>query len=135
MQIVVMVLLVLHVLPGVFWAGSTFVLARAGGAGAESLAYPQIGSATVSILAGAGLWGVLHRGSFGTFEEVLALGIACAIAAAGLQSARSLPSVRRLASARDAEISGLRGRIASAQRIAGALLAVTVVTMVIARYV
>jgi hypothetical protein len=96
MQLVLIVLLAFHVVPGVFWAGTTFVLARTGGQGAEQLAYPQIGAATVSMLAGLALWGILHGGAFGRFQQVLAVGVVCAIAAAGVQSARGLPAVRRL---------------------------------------
>jgi hypothetical protein len=134
MQLLIIVLLVFHVVPGVFWAGSTFVLARAGGQGAEPLAYSQLGAATVSMLAGLALWGFLHVG-FGTFEQVLALGVVCAIAAAGVQSARGLPAIRRLRSASGSESAGLRTQIAQAQRIAAGLLVVTVICMVIARYV
>jgi hypothetical protein len=49
-----MAAIALHVLSGVFWAGSTFVLARSGGIGAERLAYPQV----VAVLGGIVLWGL-----------------------------------------------------------------------------
>jgi hypothetical protein len=135
MQLILIVLLVFHVVPGVFWAGTTFVLARSGGQGAEQLAYPQLGAATVSMLAGLALWGVLHGGNFGTFEQVLAVGVVCAIAAAGVQSARGLPALRRLRAASGSDAESLRGQIAQAQRIAAGLLVVTVIAMAIARYV
>ena len=135
MRLLIIVLLVFHVVPGVFWAGSTFVLARSGGQGAEPLAYPQLGAATVSMIAGFGLMGLLHAGVFGTFEQVLALGVVCAIAAAGVQSARGLPAIRRLRSASGSQAEILRAQIAQAQRIAAGLLAVTVICMVIARYI
>ena len=135
MRFLIIVLLVFHVVPGVFWAGSTFVLARAGGQGAEPLAYPQLGAATVSMIAGFGLMGLLHAGVFGTFEQVLALGVICAIAAAGVQSARGLPAIRRLRAVSGSESESLRAQIAQAQRIAAGLLAVTVICMVIARYI
>jgi len=135
MRLLVIVLLAFHVVPGVFWAGSTFVLARAGGQGADQLAYPQLGAATVSMIAGLALWGFLHGGGFGTFEQVLALGVFCAIAAAGEQRARGLPAIRRLRSASGSEAHALRAQIAQAQRIAAGLLVVTVICMVIARYV
>lgn len=135
MQLLIIVLLVFHVVPGVFWAGSTFVLARSGGLGAEQLAYPQLGAATVSMLAGLAVWGFLHGANFGTFEQVLALGVICAIAAAGVQSARGLPAIRRLRSASGSEAASLRAHIAQAQRTAAGLLVVTLICMVIARYV
>jgi hypothetical protein len=135
MQLLLIVLLIFHVVPGVFWAGTTFVLARNGGQGAEQLAYPQIGAATVSMLAGLAIWGFLHGGNFGTFEQVLAVGVVCAIAAAGVQSARGLPAVRRLAAGAGGEAAALRAQIAGAQRIAGPLLVITIIAMVTARYV
>ena len=134
MQLLLIVLLIFHVVPGVFWAGTTFVLARNGGQGAEQLAYPQIGAATVSMLAGLAIWGFLHGGNFGTFEQVLAVGVICAIAAAGVQSARGLPAVRRLAAVTGGEAASLRAQIAGAQRIAAALLVITIIAMVTARY-
>jgi hypothetical protein len=133
MQMVLMIVIALHVLSGVFWAGSTFVLARSAGIGAERLAYPQIGAATLAVLAGIVLWGLTHRYGFGVTEQVLALGAGCAIAAAGLQGF-ALPVVRSLRKAGADETSRLRTRITIAQRIAAALLAITVVCMAVARY-
>lgn len=116
MAFLIMLLLVLHVLPGVFWAGSTFVLARSGGAGADGMFRAQMGAATLTVLAGIGLMVLLHRGPQGPMEHTLAVGAVCALVAAGVQG-------------------GLRRRSpAAAQRIAAGLLAVTVVCMVIARY-
>jgi hypothetical protein len=135
MQLLLIVLLIFHVVPGVFWAGTTFALARSGGQGAEQLAYPQIGAATVAILAGLGLWGFLHGGGFGTFEQVLAVGVVCAIAAAGVQSARGLPAIRRLRGASGGDAASLRDQFVKAQQIAAGLLVITVISMVIARYV
>jgi len=117
MQMTVMALLALHILAGVFWAGSTFALARSGGAGADILFRPQMGSATLAVLAGMGLWALLHRGGDGPVEHTLAVGAVCAIAAAGFQGA-----LRKK--------NPLKG-----QRIAAALLVITVICMAIARYV
>jgi hypothetical protein len=117
MQLVLIVLIGLHLLGGVFWAGSTFAIVRSGGVGAPVLFGPQMGAATITVLAGIGLWGLLHRGAHGPMEHSLALGALCAIAAAGFQGA-----TRRR--------SPMKG-----QRIAAALLAISVVSMAIARYV
>jgi len=117
MQMVLIVLIGLHILAGVFWAGSTFAIVRSGGAGAPALFGPQMGAATLTVLAGIGLWGMLHRGGMGPMEHTLALGALCAVAAAGVQGA-----TRRK--------NPLKG-----QRIAAALLAIAVVCMAIARYV
>ena len=116
MQLVLMVLAGLHILGGVFWAGSTFAVVRSGGAGVEKLFGPQMGAATITVLAGVGLWGILHRAAHGPMEHTLALGSLCAIAAAGVQGA-----MRRK--------NPMKG-----QRIAAGLLAITVLSMAIARY-
>lgn len=116
MQIVIIVLIGLHILAGVFWAGSTFGIVRSG-AGADTLFGPQMGAATITVLAGIGLWGILHRGAMGPMEHTLSLGALCAIAAAGVQGA-----TRRK--------NPLKG-----QRIAAGLLAIAVICMAIARYV
>ena len=117
MQMVLIVLIGLHILAGVFWAGSTFAIVRSGGAGAQALFGPQMGAATLTVLAGLGLWGLLHSRAMGPMEHTLALGALCAIAAAGVQGA-----TRRK--------NPLKG-----QRIAAALLAIAVVCMAVARYV
>jgi hypothetical protein len=134
MQLTLMIVAALHVLPAVFWAGTTFVLARAAGAGAERLAFPQMGAAAVTVIAGAALWSLLHRDVFGTMEQMLALGAVCAIAAAGLQWL-SLPAVRRLrTAASEADAAAPRRRIAITQRAAAGLLAVTIICMSVSRY-
>ena len=66
MQILLIVLIALHVLPGIFWAGTTFVLARTGGAGVEQLAYPQVAALqTFRMLAGLALWAPAYTGRSG----------------------------------------------------------------------
>jgi hypothetical protein len=116
MQMGLIVLIALHVLAGVFWAGSTFAIVRSGGEGAQTLFGPQMGAATLTVLAGIGLWGLLHRGGMGPMEHTLALGAVCAIAAAGVQGA-----TRRK--------NPLKG-----QRIAAGLLAIAVICMATARF-
>lgn len=135
MQVLLMVLIVLHVLPGVFWVGSTFVLARSGGAGAESLTLPQLAAAGVVIASGLGLWSQTHAGGFGPAEQVLAVGAMSAVLALGIQAAIVLPSVGALAASNGDVSSGARRRIAVAEKLAAGLLGITVVCMVVARYV
>src|SRR5258708_38870587 len=135
MQILLMVVVALHVLPAVFWAGSTFVLARAGGVGAEGLAYPQLGSAAATVIMGGILWNLTHGQSFETPEQVLSVGAASALIALGLQAGVALPALRRLANAKDADAGGLRNRIALGQRLAAGLLAIAILCMAVARYV
>lgn len=113
----IIVLFAVHALAGVFWAGSTFVLARQGIEGPPTLLRAQMGAATLTLLAGIGLWSILHRGPMGPMEKTLAVGATCAIVAAGLQGGLRKSSPRL------------------GQRLAALLLAVTVVCMVTARYV
>jgi len=126
MEIALIIAIALHALSGVFWAGTTFALARAPAAGAEKLRRPQLGAAVVAILSGAVLGHLAHRGAFGGAERVLAAGAGAALLAAVIQAATlgAAASVRGHGEARRT----------IAQRIAAGLLAVTVLCMVLARY-
>ncbi|WP_456620332.1 MULTISPECIES: hypothetical protein [unclassified Bradyrhizobium] len=134
MQTALVIALSLHVLSSVFWAGSSFALARTGGAGGEQLVFPQLGAATIAILTGAYLGHLVHAGSFGTPEQVLALGAVCALIAVGVQAAigpRAVRALRRGAG----DSAAMRSRIATAQRVAAALLGITALCMGAARYI
>jgi hypothetical protein len=134
MQMVVVLTLVLHVLSGVFWAGSTFTLARIGGPAAEKLLRPQLGCATMVVATGALLWGLLHTGgTAGRTEYILALGALAAIAAAGVQGF-GLRAVRKRAEATEASGNEIGSAAARAQLVAARLLAVTVICMAASRY-
>lgn len=122
----------LHVLSGVFWAGATFTLARGGGVGGDQLFYPQMGAAAFSILTGGYLWSLFQPG--GAQETVLATAAICAILAAGVQGVIAGRALRALRAAR-IDRNACVQRIGVSQRIAAALLAVTVICMGIARYV
>ena len=134
MLYVLMAVLSLHVLSAFFWAGTSFTLARTGGLGGIKLFRPQMGAATVAVLSGMYLWSQLHAGGFGPAEKVLAIGAGCALIAAGVQGRFGGMAMRALrrGTATEAQI---QPRIAIGQRIAAALLAVTLVCMVISRYV
>ncbi|HEV2678338.1 MAG TPA: hypothetical protein VGV37_27670 [Aliidongia sp.] len=132
MPFMLIIALSLHVLAAMFWAGSSFTLARTDGLGGERLFRPQMGAAVVAVLSGGYLWGQLHHGVFGTGEQILAAGALCAVIAAGVQGAIVGRAVRMLKTGADEASS--RGRIAGAQRIASGLLAVTVVCMIAARF-
>jgi hypothetical protein len=133
MQIPLIITLSLHVLSSVFWAGSSFTLARTGGLGGEKLFRPQMGAAVIAILTGAYLGHLVHAGAFGISEKILAVGAFTALVAAGVQGAIGGRAVRRLGSG-TADEAGARSRIAVAQRIAAMLLAVTALCMGAARY-
>ncbi|TMJ47501.1 MAG: hypothetical protein E6G85_27690 [Alphaproteobacteria bacterium] len=134
MQTALIITLSLHILAAVFWAGTSFTLARIGGLGGEQLYRPQMGAAVIAVLTGGYLWHLAHDGAFGPSEQVLAAGALCALIAAGVQGAmggRAIGSLR----AGKLDETGARSRIAAAQRIAAALLAVTAICMGAARYV
>lgn len=133
MQIALIIALSLHVLSSVFWAGSSFTLARTGGVGGEVLFRPQMGAAVVAILTGAYLGHQVHEDAFGTSEKILAAGALAALIAAGVQGLIGGRAIRSLRSG-TANEAGARSRIATAQRIAAALLAMTAVCMGAARY-
>jgi len=133
MQIALIIALSLHVLSSVFWAGSSFTLARTGGLGGEKLFRPQMGAAVVAILTGGYLGHAVHEGAFGTAEKLLAAGALAALVAAGVQGligGRAILSLR----GGTTDSAGARSRLATAQRIAALLLAVTAVCMGAARY-
>jgi len=134
MQIALVIATSLHVLSGVFWAGSSFTLARTGGAGADLLFRPQMGAAAIAVVTGGYLWHLAHDGAFGPSEQVLAAGALCALIAAGVQGAMGGRAIRALRAGKIDETSA-RSRIATAQRIAAALLALTAVCIGAARYV
>jgi hypothetical protein len=123
----------IHVLAGVFWAGSTFAVARTDGGGFERLLGPQTGAAAVAVLSGGYLWHLLHEGALGRAEHILAIAGGTAIVALavqGLVTGLALRAVRR----RVIEDAVANSRVAIAYRAAAVLLALTVVGMAAARY-
>jgi hypothetical protein len=123
----------IHVLAAVFWAGSTFAVARAAGGGFERLFGPQMAAAAVAVLSGGYLWHLLHEGAVGRAERILAIAAVSAIVALavqGLVTGVALSGVRR----RVIEDEVAKSRVAIAYRAAAVLLAVTVIGMAAARY-
>jgi hypothetical protein len=133
MQPTLLVIQALHILSGVFWAGSTFALARSRATSADELFRPQMGAAVVAVVTGGGLWHLLHPSGFGTQELVLALGALAAVLAVGVQGAMCGPDLRQLATA-SAASTRLMGKVTLGHRIAAGLLALTVICMATARY-
>jgi hypothetical protein len=133
MQATIVIALVLHVLSGVFWAGTTFALARLGGNQASYLLRPQLGAAAIAIVTGALLWYLLHRGSEGTSERVLATGAVFALIAAGVQAVTGAAGRPVLAGTADLQGALTQNRAVTGQRIAAGCLAVTVICMAASR--
>src|SRR4051794_4845687 len=98
MQIALIIALSLHILSAVFWAGTSFSLARTGGLGGEQLFRPQMGAAVIAILTGGYLGHAVHGGAFGTPEQILAVGALGAFIAAGVQGAIGGRTIRSLRS-------------------------------------
>lgn len=53
MQLPLIIILAFHVLAAVFWAGSTFALARWSGSAEDRLFGPQMGSAMIAVPMGS----------------------------------------------------------------------------------
>ena len=81
-----------------FWAGTTFVLARNGAQNVETLFGPQMGAGAVTILAGAALWALTIGGADPGWP--LKLGALAAIVAIAVQIVGVGPIVRHLADSR-----------------------------------
>lgn len=133
MQLVLIIAISIHVLAGVFWAGSSFAIAWNGGIGAERLFAPQMGAALMVIFSGGYLWKTLHEGSFGSMEQSLGLGVAAAIVALAIQVGLTAPALRTLRRVTDDSVA--RGRLLAANRVVAILLAVATIAMAAARYV
>ena len=133
MQYVYIVVIGLHVMAGVFWAGTTIAVARDPEIKAERFIRPQLGASAMVFLTGALLWYFFHEGAFGSMETVLALGILTALIAAGVQGALVASACRQLAGADQATQTQLRAKMTRGERIAGGLLVLTVLCMATAR--
>ena len=88
MSPVVTALISLHVVATLFWLLSSFILARAKGAGSARMFRWQMAAATLAVFSGGGLWSMFHRGLFGPPEMILAGGALVAIVAAGVHAGK-----------------------------------------------
>jgi len=123
----------LHVIATVFWAGSTFALARTGGAAMERLFKPQLGAAVLAFVTGGYLGHTLHAHAFGRAEQALFAAIAASAVALVVQ----IVGVGRATLAlRDAarDQAAPRALAVRAHRVAAALLALAAIGMASARY-
>ena len=134
MRATLIVTIVLHFLSGVFWAGTTFALARTGANQTDQFFRPQMGAAVIVVATGGLLWYLVHPGSFGTTEQILAVGVFCAFVAAGVQGVSGGSALRKVSITDEFEASLLRHRVATGQRVAAAFLMLTVTCMAVARY-
>jgi len=133
MQYVLILAAALHVLTTAFWAGTTFALARTGGAAAERLFGPQLAAALLAFASGGYLGHTLHAHAFGRPEQVLMAAIAASAAALLVQAALVGRVLRTLRDgARDQ--ARARAQAALAHRVAAVLLGLAAIGMATARY-
>jgi hypothetical protein len=126
MQYIIAITSAIHVLTSVFWAGSTFTLARTGGTG-ERLFGAQMVAAALVILTGGYLFKTLHEGASGPVEHMLGIGVISALFAFAVQVLIVGRSLRKLrANSSDAPA---QSRIVIANRVSGVLLAVAALSM------
>lgn len=126
MDYVPIVLVAVHAMSGVFWAGSTGAMANLQGALAEKIFPFQMGSAGAAIIAGILLFAFYRGFSGSTSDWILVTGIAAATVALIVQIALIAPS--------RGSGEAARPRMAFANRIAAGLLSLAVAAMVIAKY-
>lgn len=126
MDYVPIVLVAVHAMSGVFWAGSTGAMANLQGALAEKIFPFQMGSAGAAIIAGILLFAFYRGFSGSTSDWILITGIAAATVALIVQIALIAPS--------RGSGEAAHPRMALANRIAAGLLSLTVATMVVAKY-
>jgi uncharacterized membrane protein len=133
MQYALILAAALHVLTTAFWAGTTFALARTGGAAAERLFGPQLAAALLAFASGGYLGHTLHAHAFGRPEQVLMAAIAASAAALLVQAALVGRVLRALRDgARDQ--ARARAQAALAHRVAAVLLGLAAIGMATARY-
>jgi hypothetical protein len=129
MPIPLLVTLGLHMAGALFWLLTSVVLGFGQPPAASARLFrPQMVAATVAVFSGGGLWSMLHSGTFGRPEMVLALGAVLAVAAAGAQGALVGGQVRRLPDPA-AAAKVLRG-----QKIASVLLLLALACMMLAKH-
>ena len=133
LQMLIAVTVIIHAVAAIFWMGSSGMIGRNGGLGAETLFPRQMGAALIVLLTGGFLWSQLHMGGIGVYEWVLGGGAILAIIAAGIQVAVVGTSLRKLKAIDDA--AAARKAVAGANRIAVVLLGLCFVCMIVARFV
>lgn len=133
MRTILILVLSLHVLAAVFWAGASFAIARLGGGAAARLRAPMLGAAIATLLSGGYLWRAVHGAAFGRPETVLAVGIACALTAFIVQVGDGARIRWQLARGTLPDAAA-HTHAAPLTRLAAGLLAVAAVCMAAARY-
>jgi hypothetical protein len=132
MNIAVALVLPLHMLAGIAWLALAVVVSMNAGKGGEKAFRPEMLAAVVAFLTGLYLWHVYYGARFDAPQRVLAFGVACAIAAAGVQGAMVGRMRRRLKKGTVSEDEA-RPAIARGHQIAAGLLVITLICMVMER--
>lgn len=132
MNIAVALVLPLHMLAAVVWLGLAVVISMNAGKGGEKAFRPQMAAAIVAFLSGGYLWHIYYGARFEAAQKVLAFGVLCAIAAAGVQGMMVGKMRRKLKNGSLTE-EAARPIIARGHQFAAGLLVITVICMVMAR--
>ena len=118
-----------HVGSGLYWLMSSFLAALAKNQDAQAQFRKQMVAAALTFALGLFLWQRMHGYGFGKMEAMLALGVACAVVAAGVQGMRVGGSLRKLRKGLISKDVALH-RIKQGHRQAAVLLAVALLCMV-----
>ena len=133
MQYALILVAALHVLAAVFWAGTTFALARTGGAATQRLFKPQLIAAVLACVSGGYLGHTLHAHAFGRAEQVLIAAAAVSVIALLVQVSLVGDAMRMLHDAARDHARAL-AQATVAHRVAAGLLALAATGMATARY-
>jgi hypothetical protein len=131
MVFTIMVVISLHVLAAIFWAGSTMGAAITKTI-SRRLFIAQVAAALIVVAAGTYLWTALHDAEQGAAEHGLAVGAGCAILALLVQAIVVGPLVMRGDRLLMALTLTSRGLLA--YRVAIGLLSVAAISMAVDRY-
>lgn len=124
-----MSIIAVHVLAAVFWAGSSFAIARLGGSPVSRLRIPQLTAGILAIVSGGVLWRLLHGAAMGAAESILLAGAVCGLVAFAIQAGLALSEMKSKHAGPKSEARATIGH-----RAAAALLGITTISMAIARF-
>ena len=136
MQFFVPVVIALHTLTSIFWAGATFMIAR-GELGLARRASKAVQAASIgAVITGILLWHFTIGGEpQGTGPRTLAGGAVLALVAVGVQVAASRTLKKSVPLGVEHPPKEQGGKALMLYRVSAALLAFTAVSMVISRFI
>jgi hypothetical protein len=118
---------------GVGWLGLAVVVAMNAGKGGDKALLPQMLLALVAFASGGYVWHVYYGARFDAPQKVLAFGVLCAVAAAGVQGMMVGAARRKRAAGLIADETA-QARFGRAHQVAAGLLVVTLCCMGVAAH-